>query len=723
MKNLVISIILFLSFVHFSQSQSPDEWSFEILENEVKVGDTVTLKVEVTLDYTWQLYSTDQNPDVGPTPTQIKFETHTSYQLIGDLTPEGVRQKFDPTWPGIVRYFEDKAIFYQKVRILSGKPIIRGTYAYQVCTTLDGKCINGEEEFEFIGTKSIFNPSKIQNNQLGDIYPALRIGDEIPNYEFTKLVNHQSSSAKLTEFKGQSMILDFWFSGCAPCIASWPKLLELQKKYHDRVQIILVNPLEDVQDVLDFILKRKENANTNMTLPTFCKGSRIEELFPVTSYPTTVWIDENSVVRHIADGSSISDRNIREFLDRGTIQAENRILKKNAAVIYEKPFYIGGNVSDGEEMMWYSTVSRYNHNLRPAIGIFASEEPGYFITIANSSIIRMIKLLFNESNNFLDGELFDNRIVLDMPAPDRLKSGIDGVYQSQNLYSYQLFSKEPTTIAKLKEIAHSDIENYFGIDIEWQKRYKECLVLSSMDTTRISYSKGEAELFINESKVVFNKIKVESLIRKIKTKYQASPFPIVNETGFVGDLGKFSAELNIEDYESFDKALERFGMRFKVEKREIDVLVVKEKEGYQHIERSLTEDEKIANREVNFKRLLRKIYNSDNVNEDAIPIVEFVDEYYSDDWKSLNSYASAFYEVKGITDEGLLDKALSWAKKSISMESNYYNWNTYAGLLYKMDKVEEALNAAKKAVTIAYQNEIDPIKTEQLIKKIQERIN
>ena len=45
---------------------------------------------------------------------------------------------------------DEDPVFRQKVRILSSNPLIKGTYEYQVCALVDGKCIPGDGAFEFI---------------------------------------------------------------------------------------------------------------------------------------------------------------------------------------------------------------------------------------------------------------------------------------------------------------------------------------------------------------------------------------------------------------------------------------------------------------------------------------------------------------------------------------------------------------------------------------------
>jgi thiol-disulfide isomerase/thioredoxin len=141
---------------------------------------------------------------------------------------------------------------------------------------------------------------------------ALRIGESASSHVVAPLVNYPSRSAKIADFRGKVLVLDFWFTGCRPCIASWPELLRLQKEFAGKVQILLVNPLEDEATVLRFMETRRKYAGVDMTLPSVCKGSSLPALFPVPGYPHVVVMDRNGVVRSLA--SSLDTKDIEAAL-------------------------------------------------------------------------------------------------------------------------------------------------------------------------------------------------------------------------------------------------------------------------------------------------------------------------------------------------------------------------------------------------------------------------
>ena len=147
-------ILLLSCGMVWGQVRTPARWQFSVVEDNGVVGETVTLEFKVTLDNTWYIYSTDQDPEVGPLPAEIIFEPHESYVLLGEAIPVKVKQKYDEVWLDSIRIIaESGGGFLQKVKILSPNPVIRSSITYSVCSMETGLCIFPEEDFEFSGIK------------------------------------------------------------------------------------------------------------------------------------------------------------------------------------------------------------------------------------------------------------------------------------------------------------------------------------------------------------------------------------------------------------------------------------------------------------------------------------------------------------------------------------------------------------------------------------------
>ena len=162
MKHPIRQFFLMILLFHIGMFESvaqildPADWEFmatkvgatEQLET-AKLGETIAINIKVILDDTWYIYSNDQDPDIGPRPTQVKFELHPSYVIVGALKPFKVKEKFDNIFMGPIRYIDETGGgFVQQIKVLQPNPVIRGTIVYSVCSMETGQCIFPEEEFE-----------------------------------------------------------------------------------------------------------------------------------------------------------------------------------------------------------------------------------------------------------------------------------------------------------------------------------------------------------------------------------------------------------------------------------------------------------------------------------------------------------------------------------------------------------------------------------------------
>lgn len=149
LKAILGVLLLATSFFSIAQVLTPISWKNVMSSDQPKVGEEVDLIFNATIDDTWYLYSSDFDPYLGPMLTVFEFKSNDSYELVGEIQPINAKEKYDSLWEGNIRYFKGKARFVQKVKILKEDFWISGTYSYQVCTDVDGKCIPFENDIAF----------------------------------------------------------------------------------------------------------------------------------------------------------------------------------------------------------------------------------------------------------------------------------------------------------------------------------------------------------------------------------------------------------------------------------------------------------------------------------------------------------------------------------------------------------------------------------------------
>jgi thiol:disulfide interchange protein DsbD len=153
-KALILAFLLSLAvgFSAFAQLQEPVKWSFKTN----RINDTIAeLQFIASIEKTWHLYS-QAKYELGPLPTEFKFEKNTGVKLLGKVSEPKGHEEYDEMFELTVKYFEKEAIFTQKIKITSNKPVkISGILYFQACD--DKSCISGESEYAFnlAGAKTI----------------------------------------------------------------------------------------------------------------------------------------------------------------------------------------------------------------------------------------------------------------------------------------------------------------------------------------------------------------------------------------------------------------------------------------------------------------------------------------------------------------------------------------------------------------------------------------
>ncbi len=115
--------------------------------------------------------------------------------------------------------------------------------------------------------------------------------------DFT-LPSNQGKPLKLSDFRGDVVMLNFWASWCGPCRQEMPLLDDLQKRFKKIGFTVLgVNIDEDVADAKGLL---KE---ISVTFPVvFDSKSKISEIYQLDSMPTTVMIDRKGNKRFLHRG-------------------------------------------------------------------------------------------------------------------------------------------------------------------------------------------------------------------------------------------------------------------------------------------------------------------------------------------------------------------------------------------------------------------------------------
>ena len=112
---------------------------------------------------------------------------------------------------------------------------------------------------------------------------------------------------------GKPVVLNFWATWCGPCRIEMPHMQATSEKYAGQVAIIGVNQMEPADRITDFA------AEFGLTYPLLVDEQNVvNNLYGITSLPTTVFIDANGTVRELIIGTisqGVLEDRINKLLD------------------------------------------------------------------------------------------------------------------------------------------------------------------------------------------------------------------------------------------------------------------------------------------------------------------------------------------------------------------------------------------------------------------------
>ena len=120
-------------------------------------------------------------------------------------------------------------------------------------------------------------------------------GNEAPDFALKSV---DGDNLRLSEYRGDVVMINFWASWCGDCREAMPALNDLYSRYREvGFQLLSVNMDRKWDDA-------KEMAHSlNMQHPVlFDDGQRVSKLYDVAAMPVTVLVDREGIVRHVNRG-------------------------------------------------------------------------------------------------------------------------------------------------------------------------------------------------------------------------------------------------------------------------------------------------------------------------------------------------------------------------------------------------------------------------------------
>ncbi|MBW3545870.1 MAG: TlpA family protein disulfide reductase, partial [Bacteroidetes bacterium] len=122
------------------------------------------------------------------------------------------------------------------------------------------------------------------------------------------LPNPQGETKKLSELRGNIVMIDFWAAWCGPCRRENPNVVRLYNKYHDKGFEIYGVSLDRSKD--DWIKAiEKDGLTWTQVSDLSYFNSEAAQTYGITSIPATVLLDkEGKIIARNLRGQALEDK-------------------------------------------------------------------------------------------------------------------------------------------------------------------------------------------------------------------------------------------------------------------------------------------------------------------------------------------------------------------------------------------------------------------------------
>ncbi|GAB2632737.1 TlpA family protein disulfide reductase [Belliella aquatica] len=397
-------------------------------------------------------------------------------------------------------------------------------------------------------------------------FKPLTQGDTLPDFIYDKVLYHPDDELMLSDYKGGLLILDFWATWCAPCVASFPKLDSLDRAFGDKLTILPVTyqGKEEVEKLFTRLPKLK-----TIRKPMIYEDQFLRFILPHQLLPHYVWISPEGTLLAEVGSDQMNFESIQNYLESGILPTQRT--KKVVTISDDTPL-------DEKDAVYKVIMTDYQESRKTIYRYFPkAENGGSRIIASNISPYMYFRIAFKDPNT---KKMFPNsQIKVELSNPEMFTTEATGEgglqWEMQHAKCLQI-DFPPSLKDQEQEILQQEVKRMFP--------YAKPVLEKTEGKAYSLYFMGDSPNFIGDggesySEFDFSGFTVRNaamgyIVNNLSSKYlQHLDGPILNKTG-ITELVNISIEANLSDLEAINKALEPYSLELREELVEINMLKI-----------------------------------------------------------------------------------------------------------------------------------------------------
>lgn len=182
----------------------------------------------------------------------------------------------------------------------------KDTYVAKLSNVPTGYGVEDSYPLTGVNTEIVLSVGQLSEEDMESM--TYKLGDLAMDFSVTAADGTVYTLYELLEEK-QAVVLNFWYQDCEPCLMELPFLQEAYGEYSDRIAVLAMNPVDDLDAIAAF------QAENGFTFPMAKVDEGWIKLMQISDFPTTVVIDRYGNITLMHTGAIDNAQTFRDVFE------------------------------------------------------------------------------------------------------------------------------------------------------------------------------------------------------------------------------------------------------------------------------------------------------------------------------------------------------------------------------------------------------------------------